>query len=237
MPDLQRRIFLTVSGGAALVPALPPAAAVAPPSPAPEPYRFFNREEAALMEAAVQRLIPPDELGPSAMEAGVVDFIDRQLGGAWGAGERLYRAGPWASGLPTQGYQLPFTPAQLFRTALRAIRSDLARRSEPAFERLSGPAQDAYLSRLQQGALDLDGVPSQVFFESLLAMTIEGYFCDPVYGGNRGMAAWQMIGFPGAHGAYFDWVDRHGLPYEAAPRSLAEAGGHAHAMPGSAPGR
>lgn len=237
MPDLQRRIFLTVSGSAALVPALPPAAAAAPPNSAPEPYRFFNHEEAALMEAAVQRLIPPDELGPSAMEAGVVDFIDRQLAGAWGAGERLYRAGPWAAGLPTQGYQLPFTPAQLFRTALRAIRNDLARRGEPAFERQSGPAQDAYLSRLQQGALDLDGVPSQVFFESLLAMTIEGYFCDPVYGGNRGMAAWQMIGFPGAHGAYFDWVDRHGLPYEAAPRSLAEAGGHAHAMPGAAPGR
>src|SRR4051794_35961616 len=106
MPDLQRRIFLTVSGGAALVPALaqPPAAsspaaasAALAAAAAPEPYRFFNAAEAAVMEAAVQRLIPPDEVGPSAMEAGVVNFIDRQLAGAWGAGERLYRAGPWAT--------------------------------------------------------------------------------------------------------------------------------------------
>jgi len=232
MPHLQRRIFLTVSGGAALVPALaqPPAPAAAA---APEPYRFFNREEAAVMEAAVQRLIPPDELGPSAMEAGVVSFIDRQLAGAWGAGERLYRTGPWNAGLPTQGYQLPFTPAELFRTALRGLQADLQKRSQPAFAQMAGPAQDAYLSALQKGGIDLDGVPSRVFFESLLAMTIEGYFGDPVYGGNRGMAAWQMIGFPGAHGAYFDWIDRHGVAFDGPPRSLAEAGGHVHPMPGS----
>ncbi|HEY8878760.1 MAG TPA: gluconate 2-dehydrogenase subunit 3 family protein [Roseateles sp.] len=188
MADLQRRIFLTVSGGAALVPALaqPPGPASGPATP--EPYRFFNREEAAVMEAAVQRLIPPDELGPSAMEAGVVSFIDRQLAGAWGAGERLYRGGPWNTGLPTQGYQLPFTPAELFRTALRGLQADLQRRNQPAFAQMGGPAQDACLSALQKGGIDLDGVPSQVFFESLLAMTIEGYFGDPVYGGNRGLA-------------------------------------------------
>lgn len=236
MPDLQRRIFLTVSGGAALAPPLRSTTPAQPaPTAPPASYRFFKPEEAALMEAAVQRLIPPDEVGPSAMEAGVPDFIDRQLAGAWGAGERLYRAGPWTLGQPTQGYQLPLTPAQLFRTALRGLQAELRRRGQERFERLDGPAQDAWLSALQQGGIDLDGVPSAVFFESLLAMTIEGYFCDPVYGGNRGMAAWQMIGFPGAHGAYLDWIDRHGLPYEAAPRSLAEAGGHAHAMHGKAP--
>lgn len=233
MPDLRRRIFLTVSSGAALLPSVARPAGPAPAVPAaPEPYRFFNREEAATMEAAVQRLIPPDELGPSAMEAGVVSFIDRQLAGAWGAGERLYRAGPWSAGLPSQGYQLPLTPAELFRTALRGLGADLKRRSRPAFADMTGPEQDAHLSVLQQGHIDLDGVPSQVFFESLWAMTVEGYFCDPVYGGNRGMAAWQMIGFPGAHGAYFDWIDRHGVAFGGPPRSLGEAGGHAHPMPG-----
>lgn len=236
MPDLQRRIFLTAGGGAALIPALPQPATAGPAAPAAPPaYRFFNREEAGFMEAAVQRLIPPDDVGPSAMEAGVVDFIDGQLAGAWGAGERLYRAGPWAPGLPTQGYQLPLTPAQLFRTALRGIRADLARRGHPAFEQLPGPGQDTYLTALQNGNADLDGVPAKVFFESLLGMTVEGYFGDPAYGGNRGMAAWQMIGFPGAHGAYFDWVDRHGVAFNGPPRSLAEAGGHVHAMPGAAP--
>ncbi len=232
-PDLRRRIFLTVSGSAALAPTLGQATRPAPADDiAPAAYRFFNADEAAVIEAAVQRLIPPDALGPSALEAGVPAFIDRQLAGGWGAGERLYRDGPWAPGLPTQGYQLPLTPAQLFRTALRGLQDWLASRGQPGFVQLGGGAQDACLSALQKGGIDLAGVPSAVFFESLLGMTIEGYFCDPVYGGNRGMAAWQMIGFPGAQGAYLDWIDRHGLPYTAAPRSLGEAGGTPHSLHG-----
>jgi hypothetical protein len=50
------------------------------------------------------RLIPPDELGPSALEAAVPTYIDRQLHGAWGAGERFHRSGPWvAVASATQG--------------------------------------------------------------------------------------------------------------------------------------
>ncbi len=242
-PRVSRRIFLQVSGSAALVPVAADAANAAVQRPAATPaaasgaaadnapYMFFNREEAAFMEAAVQRLIPPDAVGPSAQEAGVPHYLDRQLGGAWGAGERLYRAGPWQAGLPTQGYQLPYTPAELFRTALRGLRADLQQRGQGSFETLSGDAQDAYLTLLQTSETDLAGVPARVFFESLLGMTIEGYFGDPVYGGNRGMAAWQMIGFPGAHAAYYDDVDRHGLAYTGAPRSLSEVAGHVHEMP------
>ena len=50
-----------------------------------------------------------------------------------------------------------------------------------------------YLTLLQTSTRDLGGVPSNVFFESLLAMTVEGYFGDPVYGGNWGMAAWTLL--------------------------------------------
>ncbi|WP_028996596.1 gluconate 2-dehydrogenase subunit 3 family protein [Azohydromonas australica] len=236
MARLSRRIFLQVSGAAALVPgaaetaqgpALPaPAAAPAPSGPAAgDMYLFFNAPEAAFIEAAVQRLIPPDEVGPSALEAGVPGYLDKQIHGAWGAGERLYRAGPWQPGLPTQGYQLPFTPAELFRTALRGIREDLQKNGRPAFEQMDGAQQDEYLTLLQTTQRDLAGVPSDVFFESLLGMTIEGYFCDPVYGGNRDMAAWRMIGFPGAYAAFYDLVDRHGVAFAATPRSLSEQAG------------
>jgi len=55
-------------------------------------------------------------------------------------------------------------------------------------------------------------------------MTIEGYFSDPVYGGNRGMAAWKMIGFPGAYAGYYEMIDRHGEPFVGEPRSLAQSG-------------
>ena len=48
-----------------------------------------------------------------------------------------------------------------------------------------------------------------MFFEQLLSNAREGYFADPIYGGNRHMAAWKMIGFPGAHYDYRDWIDKH----------------------------
>jgi gluconate 2-dehydrogenase gamma chain len=244
MDGVSRRNFLGAGGVVALVPVVADAAtrparsapashhATAASTDSADSYLFFNAPEAAFIEAAVQRLIPPDATGPSALEAGVHWYIDKQLHGAWGAGERLYRPGPWQQGKPTQGYQLPFTPSELYRTALRGVRADLERNGGKAFERLSGAEQDTYLTLLQTSARDLGGVPGNVFFESLLGMTIEGYFSDPVYGGNRGMAAWKMIGFPGAYGSYYDLVDRYNVRFEAAPRSVAEdAQGHVHLMP------
>lgn len=233
-----RREFLCATGAAAsiafakLTPAVAQTSAKpkpapdgphAPPSPA---YRFFNATEAAFMEAATTRLIPPDDTGPSAMEAGVVDYIDGQLAGAWGAGERLYRSGPWQPGSPSQGYQLPLTPAELFRNAIRAIGRDLANQGGRGFADLAPAEQDAYLSALEAGKKDLDGIPSKTFFETLLEMTVQGYFADPAYGGNRGMAAWEMIGFPGAYANYYPWVDKHGMAFLRRPMSFAENGAH-----------
>jgi hypothetical protein len=47
-----------------------------------------------------------------------------------------------------------------------------------------------------------------------------GFFADPVYGGNKDMASWKMIGFPGAHYNYREWVDRHNQPVTLAPVSI-----------------
>jgi len=87
---------------------------------------------------------------------------------------------------------------------------------------MSAQDQDAYLKSLQTGNTDLNGVPSNVFFESLLELTIEGYFSDPVYGGNRDMVAWKMIGFPGAYATYYDLVDQYGIQFARAPMSQAQ---------------
>jgi gluconate 2-dehydrogenase gamma chain len=185
-------------------------------------YTFFRPDEARFIEAAVARLIPADANGPGAIEAGVPNYLDKQLGGAWGAGERLYRSGPWQQGVPGQGYQLPFTPAELFHNALRAIHEDLQHRRGTSFDRLPGPEQDAYLQSLQTGQQSLNGVPAQTFFESLLGLTIEGFFSDPIYGGNKDMAAWKMIGFPGAYASFYDLVDQHGILYTRPPMSIGE---------------
>jgi gluconate 2-dehydrogenase gamma chain len=192
-------------------------------------YLFFNAEEAAFIEAACERLIPADETGPGALQAWVPSYLDKQLGGAWGAGERLYRGGPWKHGTPTQGYQLPFTPAELFRKALAAINKELA---GTPFAKMSAARQDAYLKQLEAGSKDLGGVPAEIFFAHLWDLTVEGFFSDPVYGGNRDMVAWRMIGFPGAYSSYYDLVDQHGVKLDRPPMSLAEdSNRHIHPSP------
>ena len=66
---------------------------------------------------------------------------------------------------------------------------------------------------MESGALRLDGpVPSKAFFAMLLQNVLEGYFSDPIYGGNKGAAAWKMIGFPGAHYDYSEWVTAYDRP-------------------------
>ncbi len=180
MTDLTRRFMLKATGaiGASLVSAGScVAAATAPESDASSSgragpnaqlttYLFLNSDEASFVEAAVARLIPDDDQWPGALKAGVPNYIDKQLAGAWGVGERLYRSGPWRPGTPSQGYQLPFTPAELFRTAIDAINKDLAQAGTP-FSTMSSEQQDAYLAGLETVDRDLGGVPSNVFFEHL----------------------------------------------------------------------
>jgi gluconate 2-dehydrogenase gamma chain len=227
-----RRMLFRAAGVGTFTYALPaaslaraPAAAAGAPAAAPtgknlEPYAFLNAPEVAFLEAAVARLVPKDDLGPGALEAGAVRYIDRQLAGAWGAGARLYTAGPWRDGEKTQGYQLPFTPAQLFRHAMRSIEGDLAARG--GFAKLPAAEQDAYLRRLEKGEVKLEPVPAKTFFDHLLQATMEGFLADPSYGGNQGMVGWRLVGFPGAYANYYDTVDRWNVPFEGEPIGMGD---------------
>jgi len=232
--EVSRRRLLTTFGkaGAAVLPNTLIAGGSASADAPATTYLFLNADEAAFIEAAVARLIPVDNKWGGALEAGVPNYIDKQLAGAWGAGERLYRSGPWQQGTPSQGYQLPFTPAELFRTALDAISKELSQAGTP-MAKMTADQQDAYLHSLEAGGKDLGGVPSGVFFAHLWECTLEGFFSDPVYGGNRGMIGWQMIGFPGAYASYYDLVDLHGTTLCCLPRSLGDdVHGHVHENPG-----
>lgn len=183
---------------------------------------FFNDEEANFIEAAVERLIPADPEWPGAAWAGVLNFIDRQLAAAYGAGARMYLKGPWVPDAPPQqGYQLRYAPAELYRIGIEETRRHVREANNGReFWELGIPAMDAVLSGLESGEIALPSIPSPVFFETLLANTIEGYFADPAYGGNREMVSWRMIGFPGAYAQYVDLVELHGLPYTRPPISI-----------------
>jgi gluconate 2-dehydrogenase gamma chain len=186
--------------------------------------RFLNESERRFLSAAVDRLIPADERWPGAAEADVVNYIDLQMAGQWGKGELLYRHGPFRKGTPSQGYQLEYTPAELFRRSIAAINSHFSAQGK-SFDRLPPADKDAYLTSLEKGVIDLDGVPSNTFFDFLLKHTVEGFFSDPIYGGNKNKVSWKMIGFPGAYSDYYDLIDKHGVELRREPLGIGDGAG------------
>ena len=171
--------------------------------------------EAGFITAAVDRLIPQDETGPSASEAGVPSFLDHQLAGPYGRGDHYYLAGPWSSdATESQGYQSRYTPAEFYRHAIAEIEAYVVNANlGQSFKDLSANEQDKLLKQMESGDLKLDGpITSKAFFTMFLQNVLEGYFSDPIYGGNKGGAAWKMIGFPGAHYDYSEWVTAYNRP-------------------------
>ena len=121
-----RRDFLksaVVGGAAAATASLPAQVGAQANATAPAEsagYAFLTPEEAAFVESLVDHMIPADEHTPNGSALGVNIFIDRALAGGWGKGDRLYMQGPWAPGVPEQGYQLPLLPAELYRNGIAA---------------------------------------------------------------------------------------------------------------------
>jgi gluconate 2-dehydrogenase gamma chain len=191
---------------------------------ASEVLLFLNEDEARFLGAAVERLIPADAEWPGAGWAGITTFIDRQLAAGYGAGARMYLKGPWdPQAPPQQGYQLRYTPADLYRIGIHETRAHVrGAHGGREFWELGEPVMDEVLKGLESGAIALPSLPSSVFFETLLANTVEGFFADPAYGGNRDMVGWRMIGFPGAYASYIDLVDVYDLPFTRPPIAMAD---------------
>lgn len=183
--------------------------------------RFFTPEEAQCVDAITARLIPSDDYGAGAREADVVTFIDRQLAGSYGRGDRWYMQAPFLDGTDEQGYQAELAPAGLYRKGIESLDAHCRGVHEGRrFAELSPDEQDAILHQLEDGELELDGVPAGTFFELVLENAIEGFFCDPLYGGNRDMVGWRLVGFPGARYDYRDFLNHDGARIELAPVGL-----------------
>ena len=194
-------------------------------SPLPAQYReytYFTPEEAKFIEAAVDRLIPSDDVGPGALELGAAYYIDRTLESIYGEGAKTYLLGPFQQGEPTQGYQLPLRPREIYRLGIADV-DDYCRANYQGkpFAELTQSDRDKVLTGLEKGEITLAQVPAQVFFPLLLQNTTEGYFSDPIHGGNREMGSWKMLGFPGARADFRNDVGKsERLNYE--PISLAQ---------------
>jgi gluconate 2-dehydrogenase gamma chain len=188
------------------------------------PWVFFTPEEGAAVEALVDRLIPPDRETPGGKDCGCAVFIDRQLAGAYGSAAGLYWSPPFLQATPEQGLQGPYTPAQLYRRMLAALDQYCrATYAGKTFAQLPDDEKDRLITGMENGSLQLQGMVAKPFFDVLLQDSRHGFFADPIYGGNRDMAAWKMIGFPGARYDYRDWVERYNERYPHPPISI---GGH-----------
>jgi gluconate 2-dehydrogenase gamma chain len=230
-----RRDFLkgAVAGGAAAASttiAMEPAAAQTPvqaapaAAPAPVTYAFLNLEEAAFVEALVDHMIPADELTPKGTDLGLNIYIDRALAGSWGKGDRLYMQGPWKTGVPSQGYQLPLLPSQLYRAGIAATNAYCRKTYGKPFDKLDEAQHEAVLVGLSTGKITFaDGPPVRVFWTTVYQTVMEGMFSDPIYGGNRNKAGWRMIGFPGALAFNRENVEKYrGKKFPVDPIGIAD---------------
>src|SRR5580698_8514954 len=236
-PKIGRREFLTVAGAAALAPAAAQQAqsttlSAATPSaatpatttpPVDEPLLTLTATEHAFFAAAADTIIPPDQLSPSGSDCGVANFIDRQLAGAYGTGARLYRQGPFPKGKPEQGYQLSLNPREFFRAGVASANEFTRKTYGKDFDRLNEEQRIAALKAMEAGKAEFTGFGSAMFFNALLQITMEGFFADPIYGGNRDMASWKMVGYPGLPATYRHDIRKYlGKTYDKPPRSIAD---------------
>jgi len=194
----RRKFLLTGAAASAFVAGAPAPVEAQAPDAEWQGYAFLTAPEVTTLTAIVDRLIPADQTGPGGVEAGVVTYVDRQLAGRFGAAAEWYMQGPWGEGTPSQGWQLALPPATLYRKSLLALDRWCSGAKGKAFADLSAAEQDDVLKALEAGKIDLDGIASSAFFDMVRENAVEGYLSDPLYGGNRNMAAWKMIGFPGA---------------------------------------
>jgi gluconate 2-dehydrogenase gamma chain len=203
----------------------PTPATVAPQTTPAEPETLLalTATEAAFISAAVDALIPADELSPSGTDCGLVTFIDRQLASAWGGGAKMYRSGPFQKGKPEQGYQLALTPHELFAAGIAEANQWSRQTYGKDFDRLAPDDRVNALKAMEEGKAEFVGLGSKQFFDALLTITMDGFFSDPIYGGNRNKVSWKMLGFPGLPATYADKVDEYrDKRYVAAPQSIAD---------------
>ncbi|TQM13311.1 gluconate 2-dehydrogenase subunit 3 family protein [Pseudonocardia kunmingensis] len=152
---------------------------------------WFNDEEARTVEAVCERIIPGDGVDPGATDAGVVYYIDRAVAGVSTDLQTVYRRGlRELADFCRREHGVPFVDMA------PTTQDDVVRR-------FLGPEVQETAAGVQFGPSDQPGGEVLLrFFAVIREHTVEGFFCDPAYGGNRGAVGWKLVGFPGAHWGY-----------------------------------
>jgi gluconate 2-dehydrogenase gamma chain len=142
-------------------------------SPSPVSPNVFTAKERKTLQAMVSRLVPSDENGPGAIEAGCMRYIELALADAYRSSKDTYKSG------------------------LAALDSYANKISGTYFTSLPPARQDEILTEFEQNLSATGFTESATFFKLVLAHTREGMFGDPSYGGNTNFVGWDLIGYPG----------------------------------------
>jgi len=140
--------------------------------------KALSVDETEILAAIADRIFPKTDT-PGAVEIGAVNYIEIALVGDYAALAPLYSQGLRAVG--------------------RHSRSKFGKR----FLELTEAQKDAVLKDFEAGAVETFK-PSAEFFETLRQHVLEGVFCEPQYGGNKNMAGWRLVDFPGQQYGYAD---------------------------------
>jgi Gluconate 2-dehydrogenase subunit 3 len=143
-----------------------------------KPGKALTPSETGILAAIVDRIFPETDT-PGAVEIGVLNYIDIALKGDYAALAPLYRQG--------------------LRAVNRLAQAKFAKR----FPDLNEEQKDAVLAEFETGSVR-GFKKSAEFFETVRYHVLEGVFCEPQYGGNKGMIGWRLVGFPGQQFGYDD---------------------------------
>jgi gluconate 2-dehydrogenase gamma chain len=140
---------------------------------------FLNQDDSAAIDAFTERLMPGAPGQPGARDAGVLNYIDLALAGAYADLQEFYRR------------------------SCAALEEHCRKTYSKSFAQLTAAQQDSVITAMIEGkASSFTWPTSQAFFNTLRTHTMEGMFADPVYGGNKDFAGWRLVGFPGAQPAF-----------------------------------
>jgi gluconate 2-dehydrogenase gamma chain len=159
---MKRRTFIVASAVSAAVPAK-----------AASSWQFFTADEATLVDALCEQIIPADK-DPGARQAGVVRYIDRQLTG------------------PLQRF------ARSYRTRLPELEHACIHATGKKFVELPAPEQTRFLEGVEKGP----NQSLATFFAMIVDHTMQGFYGDPKHGGNAGDASWKMLGIEEVMGGH-----------------------------------
>ena len=115
------------------------------------------------------------------------------------------------------------TPAELVQAGIADVNAYASDKYQSRFEALSPEVRADVLAGVEQRRIELPTVPADEWFEVLLELTQQGFFSDPIYGGNRDKMSWKMLGFPGIGGMYADKIaEFRNRLYSADPVSIED---------------